>query len=165
MGLYLVNIEGREYTVQIQSDGEIKLDGFDGRITCEQVDPNTCSVLLNRTSISVVSKWDKDSYQVLLSHRPAHVGVETERDRLLRRYASSSGKAHKRLEVHAPMPALVVRIEVAVGQEVEAGQGLFILEAMKMENEIKAHQAGKVKDILVTEGITVEKGQLVMLLE
>ena len=63
------------------------------------------------------------------------------------------------------MPALVVKVEVSVGEEVKEGQGLLILEAMKMENEIKCHQAGKVKEILVSKGKPVEKGELLMRLE
>jgi biotin carboxyl carrier protein len=63
------------------------------------------------------------------------------------------------------MPALVVRIEVKVGDEVKEGKGLVILEAMKMENELRAHQSGRVKQIFVEEGKPVEKGQLLLLME
>ncbi len=68
-------------------------------------------------------------------------------------------------EIKAPMPALVVRVEVEIGQKVKPGQGLLILEAMKMENEIKAHSAGIIKEIYATKGKPVEKGELLMLLE
>jgi biotin carboxyl carrier protein len=60
---------------------------------------------------------------------------------------------------------MVVKVEVSVGDEVVEGQGLVILEAMKMENEIKSHQAGKVKSVLVEKGKAVEKGELLLLLE
>jgi biotin carboxyl carrier protein len=63
------------------------------------------------------------------------------------------------------MPALVVRVEVKVSDEVKVGQGLVILEAMKMENEIKSHQSGRVKEIYVAKGKPVEKGELLLLLE
>lgn len=57
------------------------------------------------------------------------------------------------------MPGLVVRILVARGQIVEAGQSLLVLEAMKMENELRATNAGVVQSIEVTPGQVVEKGQ------
>jgi biotin carboxyl carrier protein len=60
--------------------------------------------------------------------------------------------------VVAPMPGLVVRIEVAVGQRVEAGAGLVVVEAMKMENELRAARAGVVETVHVTAGQAVEKG-------
>lgn len=63
------------------------------------------------------------------------------------------------------MPALVVKIEVSVGDEIVSGQGLIILEAMKMENEIKSHSAGVIKEIYVTHGKPVERGELLFLLE
>lgn len=60
--------------------------------------------------------------------------------------------------VRAPMPGLVLRIEVETGQEVAAGGGLVVLEAMKMENEIRSPGPGRVKTILVEAGQAVEKG-------
>jgi pyruvate carboxylase subunit B len=60
--------------------------------------------------------------------------------------------------VKAPMPGLVVRVEVVVGQRVEVGAGLVIVEAMKMENELRATRAGVVETIHVTAGQTVDKG-------
>jgi pyruvate carboxylase subunit B len=60
--------------------------------------------------------------------------------------------------VRAPMPGLVLRVEVEVGQELAAGGGLVVLEAMKMENEIRSPGPGKVKAILVEPGQAVEKG-------
>ena len=60
--------------------------------------------------------------------------------------------------VRAPMPGLVLRVEVEVGQELAAGGGLVVLEAMKMENEIRSPGPGKVKAVLVEPGQAVEKG-------
>ena len=60
--------------------------------------------------------------------------------------------------VKAPMPGLVVRVEVAVGQRVEVGAGLVVVEAMKMENELRAQRPGVVETIHVAAGQTVDKG-------
>jgi biotin carboxyl carrier protein len=61
-------------------------------------------------------------------------------------------------QVRAPMPGLIVRIEVAEGQPVAAGAGLVVVEAMKMENELRAPRAGVVQAVHVTVGQAVEKG-------
>ncbi|ASJ06533.1 acetyl-CoA carboxylase biotin carboxyl carrier protein subunit [Thermococcus pacificus] len=61
--------------------------------------------------------------------------------------------------VTAPMPGKILRILVKEGEQVKTGQGLLILEAMKMENEIPAPKDGVVKKILVKEGDTVDTGQ------
>jgi pyruvate carboxylase subunit B len=80
-------------------------------------------------------------------------------------YERKVGAVHHRLEIHAPMPALVVKVEVAPGQDIATGQGLLVLEAMKMENELRSHQAGRVKEVCVKKGDTVEKGQLLVVME
>ena len=63
------------------------------------------------------------------------------------------------------MPGKVVEVLVAVGDEIEKDQGLLIIEAMKMENEIRATAAGKVKEIRVSPGQAVESGELLIELE
>lgn len=65
-------------------------------------------------------------------------------------------------QILAPMPGLVVSAEVSMGQEVEEGTPLIILEAMKMENVLKATGSGTVKEILVSKGDKVDKGQLLI---
>jgi len=65
----------------------------------------------------------------------------------------------------APMPGLIVRVHVAPGDSVQAGQGLIVMEAMKMENELRAQAAGVVKAVLVQPGTAVEKGATLVELE
>lgn len=65
----------------------------------------------------------------------------------------------------APMPGLIVRVNVKIGDRVEAGQGIVVMEAMKMENELRATAAGTVKSVEVAAGAAVEKGALLVGLE
>jgi biotin carboxyl carrier protein len=67
--------------------------------------------------------------------------------------------------VQSPMPGKVVKVLVAVGDEVKAGQGVVVVEAMKMENELKAPKDGKVKSVAVKEGQPVEAGQTLATLD
>jgi acetyl/propionyl-CoA carboxylase alpha subunit len=67
--------------------------------------------------------------------------------------------------IKAPMPGLIVRVNVKVGDSVEAGQGVVVMEAMKMENELRATAAGTVKSVEVAAGAAVEKGALLVALE
>jgi len=67
--------------------------------------------------------------------------------------------------VTAPMPGIVVSLKVNVGDPVKAGDGLCILEAMKMENEITAKKAGIVKEIMVSEGTSVRRGQPIAIIK
>ncbi len=67
--------------------------------------------------------------------------------------------------VTAPMPGRVVRIMVKAGDEVAVRQGLVVVEAMKMENELASPKAGRVKEVAVTEGMSVESGRLLVIVE
>ena len=93
------------------------------------------------------------------------VAVDSERSRLLKLAGTSAAKAEHGTSIVAPMPALVVRLEVEAGQEVVAGQGLVVLEAMKMENEIRAPRTGKIAVLRARVGSPVEKGEVLIILE
>ena len=79
-----------------------------------------------------------------------------------RRWTRKSGRAsgHGVQHLTAPMPGKLVRVLVATGEKVEAGQGLMVVEAMKMQNEIKAPRAGQVVSIPAKEGATVTAGEV-----
>ncbi len=86
------------------------------------------------------------------------VRLETELDQLINRMGLRKGKSHVMKEVRAPMPGLVLQILVQPGAAVEKDDPLLILEAMKMENVIKATGEGVVKKIRVEKGAAVDKG-------
>jgi biotin carboxyl carrier protein len=75
------------------------------------------------------------------------------------------GQAHPHVELKAPMPGLLVRLLCSVGDEVAAGQPLAVLQAMKMENELSLARGGRVTDVRVQAGQTVEQGQVLVVLE
>jgi biotin carboxyl carrier protein len=90
------------------------------------------------------------------------VGAEhyrvTIRDPRARRGVSNAGSSAGPLQITAPMPGKVVKVLVREGEEVTAGQGLLVMEAMKMQNELRAPRAGCVERIHATEGVGVETG-------
>jgi len=100
----------------------------------------------------------RDGWMVHRHGRSWTAEVVDERARAVERL--SGRPAHHAADgaVRAPMPGLVLRIEVSEGQPVAAGAGLVVLEAMKMENEIRAPVAGVVRRVLVAQGQAVEKG-------
>jgi biotin carboxyl carrier protein len=81
------------------------------------------------------------------------------------RRARGGAGDHGSARLVAPMPGKVVRVLVAAGDEVDARQGLVVVEAMKMENELRAGRAGRVREIAVVEGVSVEAGALLIVLE
>ena len=81
------------------------------------------------------------------------------------RAATGKREVSGRVEIKATMPGRVVNVLVGSGDEVTAGQGVIIVEAMKMENELKSPKAGKVTEVKVAPGQTVEKGELLVVIE
>jgi acetyl/propionyl-CoA carboxylase alpha subunit len=88
-----------------------------------------------------------------------------ERTRAIRDVSAAAAGPVGPAPVRAPMPGLIVRVNVKVGDTVQAGQGLIVMEAMKMENELRATADGIVKSVDVTPGTAVEKGALLVALE
>jgi biotin carboxyl carrier protein len=79
--------------------------------------------------------------------------------------ADTGAGAHGEQKVLAPMPGRVVRVLVAAGDEVEARQPVVVVEAMKMENELRSPKTGRVKDVAVAPGASVEAGRVLLVIE
>jgi pyruvate carboxylase subunit B len=91
-----------------------------------------------------------------------HAEIEDERAALLRQLSRSDTRTTTAFELKAPMPGLVVHLSVRKGQTVKKGQSLIVIEAMKMENDIKSPAEGRVATIHVKERDTVEKDALLL---
>lgn len=91
--------------------------------------------------------------------------IEDEYDQLVKKMGLSAGGSQKIKNIKAPMPGLILDILVEPGQTVEKGTQLLILEAMKMENVLKAEGEGVVKSVEVAKGATVDKGQIIIEME
>ena len=88
-----------------------------------------------------------------------------ERTRSIRDLSAATAGPTGPAPILAPMPGLIVRVSVQPGDRVEAGQGVVVMEAMKMENELRATAAGTVRSVEVAAGTAVEKGALLVALE
>ncbi|MBI2796148.1 MAG: biotin/lipoyl-binding protein [Gemmatimonadetes bacterium] len=85
-----------------------------------------------------------------------------ERSQVIRDLSTASARAAGPAPLVAPMPGLIVRVLVQPGDTVQAGQGLVVMEAMKMENELRAAAAGTVRAVVARPGSAVEKGALLV---
>lgn len=88
-----------------------------------------------------------------------------ERARVIRALSAAAAGPSGPAPLIAPMPGMIIRVAVQVGDVVEPGQGLVVMEAMKMENELRATAAGTVKAVLAQPGTAVEKGAVLLELE
>jgi hypothetical protein len=93
------------------------------------------------------------------------VGATLNGRRARRAGAGGRADAHGEQAIVAPMPGRVVRVLVAPGDEVAARQAVVVVEAMKMENELRSPKAGRVKDVAVTAGTSVDAGRVLIVIE
>ena len=116
-------------------------------------------------SVSLFARREDSMWVIELAGRLFEVSVEDERTRHIRELASHVAPVDTRRDLRAPMPGLIVRVEVTEGQEFEEGDGLVVMEAMKMENELRADGPGRVVSVEVGAGQAVERDAVLLKLE
>jgi len=162
-----VERDGRTHTVQVERspDGRfhVAVDGEMRSVDVQQTDVGLSLVFEDGRSLeAAATPQAAGEWLIQLPHVDVAVVVDGQRHGR-RGVGGPSGAGAQR--VTAPMPGRVLRVLVAVGDEVGHRQGLVVVEAMKMENELGAPKAGRVTEILVVEGISVEAGRLLMMIE
>ncbi len=152
-------------SVEIELDGErVMVAGQSYRASLESV-PGTPlrTLMLDGCPIAIaLGSQGRGTWTITHAGDRWDVEVIDERTRHIR--SLTSGSDHRRAAevLRAPMPGLVVRVQAGPGDRVVAGAGLVVLEAMKMENELKAPAAARVRSVRVAAGQAVEKGQVLV---
>ena len=160
---YVVTIAGREFQVELDGDHV----GVDGRTVTASIarvpdSPELRLIIDGQFHTLAVAGQDEGMWRLVDRGVVREIGIEDERTRHIRSLTGAGKSVASGGVLQAPMPGLVVRIEVSEGDVVATGDGLVVLEAMKMENELKAPAAGTVRAIRVAVGQTVEKGQALL---
>jgi biotin carboxyl carrier protein len=160
---YFVAMAGRSVEVEVDGD-RIRVDGRETRAELRTLAGTPVRNLFVDGESWIVSVEGGRPGEWLLGRRGERFEAEVldERTRHIRSLVGGGSAAQAVPVVKAPMPGLVVRVLVEPGQEVAAGAGLVVLEAMKMENELKAVAPGVVDEILATPGQAVEKGAVLV---
>lgn len=156
----------KELDVESLGEGRyaVTLDGHRFELESLVLPHGAVSMIVEGHSYSVEFDEKKgDEVGVLLRGQLTRFDVADERKMRMR--AAVTFKAEGKQTVTAPMPGKVVKVFAKVGDEVTEGQGLVVIEAMKMENELKSPKAGKVTEVFVKEGATVENGANLLVVE
>ncbi len=161
----LMNGGHREVTVTPEADGfAVTVDGRTLHIGAATLqDGHAYSLLVESRSVDVGVEERGDSLELLVGGRRYSCDVLGEREWLARSIQPDTEDGDK--TIAAAMTGIVKEVNVEVGQAVVRGQTLFILEAMKMENEVKAEVDGTVARVAVEPGMTVDIGDVVMELD
>ena len=164
---YLVRVDGKEHEIVVDADGvRIGDEHIAARVTDIEGTPVRLLTIGNEVHRMVVRRGaTRGEYSMWLDDFRFPVEAFDERTLAIRQLAGSTAGPTGPAPVRAPMPGMIVRVTVQVGDQVQSGQGLIVMEAMKMENELRATGAGTVKRVLAVPGTAVDKGALLLELE
>jgi propionyl-CoA carboxylase alpha chain len=160
---YVVLLDGQ--TIEVEVDGDrVTVDGRTYSATLGVIPGTPLRQLLvdGRPLTLSVEAVGRGRWALTPKGERWEIEVLDERTRHIRSLAGSGDQRRAAGVLKAPMPGLVVRVQVQPGDQVAAGAALVVLEAMKMENELKAGAPGIVKSVRVAPGEVVEKGQVLV---
>jgi pyruvate carboxylase subunit B len=161
---YIVQVGARRVEVVLDGEG-IVVDGT--RVTAHAADVAGSPVKLVTIGdavhrVTARRGATRGQYALRIDGWRFDVEALDERSRAIRDASAATAAAKGPAPLVAPMPGLIVRVTVQPGDQVVPGQGLVVMEAMKMENELKAASAGTVTKVLAVPGTAVEKGALLV---
>jgi len=170
-----LTIDGQEHTLEVTQEKPLvcRFDGAQLEAEAAEIGPGIYSLLIGGKSFHAriapiparageITSPDANLYEVQIDGVSYTIALHDPR-----RWRGGRGTLVRegRQQITAPMPGRVVRLLVAEGRQVEAGQGVVVVEAMKMQNEIKCHAAGTVEKVLVREGQAVAAGESLLIIE
>ena len=160
MSEFVININESEFEVRILDDYKVLLNNTEINYELIEVKNNSYTLKLNdkQYQVALIDK-NKESYELLINNALintiARSSLEHKAKQLIEQ-ASVKSKHHT--EMKAPMPGMILKIRKKPGDKITQGESVLILEAMKMENDLKSPASGIIKEINVNEGSAVEKG-------
>ena len=152
----------RRIEIEKIEDGKFRIDGKECEVSVEVIEDGVYSLIVDGRSYEAAVRDEKKGFVVDIGAHSIPVKLE---DPFRPKSASSKGGVEGEAVIASPMPGRVVGIKVEVGQVVKEGEGVILVEAMKMENELHSPKDGKIKSILVKVGDTVEAGQDLVVIE
>lgn len=155
---YITTVDGVDYEVEILKNNKIRVNEKEYEIDFDEISgQNIYTLLVNGKSFEAYISEDEDIWNVFMLGNKYKVDVVDEREKRLREAAGIVTVGTGGFVLKSPMPGLVIKISVNVGDIVEIGDVLIILESMKMQNELKSAQEGIISEIPIKEGDNVEQ--------
>jgi len=155
---YITTVDGVEFEVEILNGDKVSVNGTVYAIDFEEVSGQMIfSLIVDGRSYEINVSEIENQWQILIQGTLYTADVIDEREKRLLEASGELAMSSNEFVLQAPMPGLIVKLPVKVGDQVESGDVLLILESMKMQNELRAPRDGTVTQINVKEGDNVEK--------
>lgn len=153
-------LNNKEHEIELAIDGARVTGTIDGNpveANAVQISPGIYSILIAGSAFEVRVEGAPEGLRVNVAGREYSADIRDPRE--WRRAGGSALETEGHQKVAAPMPGKVIRLLVKAGDKVEAGNGLLVVEAMKMQNEVRSPKSGTVERLVVSEGQAVTAGE------
>ena len=159
MSEFVVTVNNRKKNVRISGNTIIYVDDKEYHQELYHLSGDTYLLKLdNRIYEISADQIDHERFVISIDGKNFEALIRTSNQEKAVSLIELKTSVQNKLDVKAPMPGMILKIQKQVGDEVIQGDSVLILEAMKMENDLRAHISGKIKSINVKEGMAVEKG-------
>jgi biotin carboxyl carrier protein len=145
--------------IEFTDDSEIWINSKSFQFNLLSLDGRTFLLKLGNKFLELAAqKIDDERYLITVNGEIFEVEIRTALEEKAKKLLDARNLSSHKMEVKAPMPGMILKVIKQVGEEVLSGESVIILEAMKMENELRSPVTGKLKELFVKEGSPVEKG-------
>ncbi len=166
MNEFIISIDDKKIPLKTDDFSKIMIDELEHNCRISKLSDFTYKIILDNKIYHVTTfKLNNGDYNFLISGHYFEASVKTTLEEKASQYLNKNISSKNKEEIFSPMPGLILKVYKAIGDKVNQGDSLILLEAMKMENEIHSSKSGVIKDIFVTEGNSVEKNQLLISIE
>ena len=166
MNDFIVSIDNQKLNVISNDFTKVKVDGENHNCDISQLSEHTYKLVLDNKIYHITTfKVNLGKQAFLVDGHYFEAKVNTALEDKVSQYLSNNPTNNIREEILSPMPGLILKVYKSVGENINPGEPLILLEAMKMENEIHSPKTGVVKSVEIKIGNSVEKNQLLAIIE
>lgn len=166
MNEFVVTINNKKVTVNLPNENKALVNGKDYNYHIEKLNNYTYKLLIeNKPIIITVVQKNNSELIITLNGKVIETKVLSSLQEKAARLIETAAPKHSTTIIKSPMPGMILKIKKTIGDDVTQGDSLLILEAMKMENDIRSPVSGKIKEIVIKEGHAVEKGATLLIIE
>ncbi len=163
MNDYIVSINEKKHTIKILDSNKVELNGKNYSYELSQLSKYSYLLKVDNKIFQITSeKINGQNYNFTIAGYSYSPIVRTNLEEKANEYIQNKAMESGTTIIKSPMPGLIVKILKQVGDSVEMGEHIILLEAMKMENEIRASASGTINSISTNENSSVEKGQALL---
>ena len=160
MNDFVVTIDNNKLSVELIRTDLIKLNGTEYNVNVSKLSEYTYQIQINNKVFHITAnKLENNKFSFLIDGHYFESIVRTKLEEKASEILEESEKSKGDLIIASPMPGLILRLDKNLGDNVKKGDSLILLEAMKMENELRAPKDGVISEIFIEEGSSVEKNQ------